>query len=256
MHQQAYLRLGARYTVQHAVNWVETLAAETELAEKRQYQQLLLHQQQQQQQEPITLQGTRLSSPSFIPATAPWTMPIGGMMGHISPKSPESSSPKCSCHECVGDIGKRDFSHYMTKWLSENWTNPYPDEDGLDQIASDCKTTKTVMSNWLINARTRKWRPAIVDACKLRRPARLLGKDSLAIFAGQDVADLNDILRSEEEREQEQQDMTQLATVALPPIVQCHGQTLNPHKPAPHRASSLTLQSEQRPRKRLKASDH
>jgi hypothetical protein len=90
----------------------------------------------------------------------------------------------------------------------------------LEQMASDCETTQTVVSNWLINARTRKWRPAIVKACDMRRPAHLLRKDSMAIFAGHEVADLNDISRSEKERQQQQlqeQRGPHPATLAAPP---------------------------------------
>jgi hypothetical protein len=79
---------------------------------------------------------------------------------------------------------KKDFSKYMTSWLRDNWTNPYPDEDGLAGMAHDCGTTSTIVSNWLINARTRKWRPAIIKATDLERPSELLLEDSIRIFEG------------------------------------------------------------------------
>jgi hypothetical protein len=41
------------------------------------------------------------------------------------------------------------------------------------------------VSNWLINARTRKWRPAIVKATNLEdRPSSMLLEDSIRIFQG------------------------------------------------------------------------
>jgi hypothetical protein len=81
-------------------------------------------------------------------------------------------------------LPKKDFSKYMTSWLRDNWTNPYPDEDGLADMARDCGTTSTIVSNWLINARTRKWRPAIIKATDLSRPSELLLEDSIRIFEG------------------------------------------------------------------------
>jgi hypothetical protein len=87
-------------------------------------------------------------------------------------------------------LEKRDFAEYMVQWLKGNWTNPYPDEDGLEMMARDCGVTTSVVNNWLINARTRRWRPAIVKACELQRPANLLLEDSINIFDGDPVRDM------------------------------------------------------------------
>jgi len=87
-------------------------------------------------------------------------------------------------------LKKKEFGKYMSAWLRENWTNPYPDEDGMDEIARDCGVTAAVVSNWLINARTRKWRPAIVKATELDRPSELLLEDSINIFEGKPIRDL------------------------------------------------------------------
>lgn len=87
---------------------------------------------------------------------------------------------------------KKDLSDYMTKWLRKNWTNPYPDEQGLEEMARDCGTTATIVSNWLINARTRKWRPAIVKASEMNRPSYMLLEDSLCLFDGGTVQPLPD----------------------------------------------------------------
>jgi len=72
----------------------------------------------------------------------------------------------------------------MNRWLKQNWTNPYPDDEGLADIALFCGMTITIVSNWLINARTRKWRPAIIQAYDNERPAELLQEDSIRIFEG------------------------------------------------------------------------
>jgi hypothetical protein len=87
-------------------------------------------------------------------------------------------------------VPKKDFSKYMTSWLRDNWTNPYPDEDGLVDMARECGTTSTIVSNWLINARTRKWRPAIIKATGLSRPSEILLEDSIRIFDGRPLRPL------------------------------------------------------------------
>jgi len=89
-------------------------------------------------------------------------------------------------------VPKKDFSEYMTTWLRENWTNPYPDEDGLAEMAATCGTTAIIVSNWLINARTRKWRPAIVKATDMGRPSELLLEDSIRIFDGRPLRHLEE----------------------------------------------------------------
>jgi hypothetical protein len=83
-----------------------------------------------------------------------------------------------------------DLGDYMTNWLGENWINPYPDETVLQTLARDCGTTPTVVSNWLINARTRKWRPAIMQAFDLNRPAEFLLENSINIFLGAPIRTL------------------------------------------------------------------
>lgn len=75
-----------------------------------------------------------------------------------------------------------EFSEYMNNWLRDNWINPYPDDQGLVAMASHCGRTPVVISNWLINARTRKWRPAVIRAFEMKRPAGLLLEDAINIF--------------------------------------------------------------------------
>ena len=107
----------------------------------------------------------------------------------IGTSSRRSKSPKKKGHKV---FSKRDFASYMEKWLRDNWTNPYPDDDGLAEIADDCATTAQIVSNWLINARTRKWRPAIVKAYDLGRPADTLLEDAVNLFQGVPLRDLGE----------------------------------------------------------------
>jgi len=88
------------------------------------------------------------------------------------------------------EYSKKEFTEYMNCWLKQNWTNPYPDDEGLADIALFCGTTITIVSNWLINARTRKWRPAIIQAYDNERPAELLHEDSIRIFEGKKLMEL------------------------------------------------------------------
>eukprot|EP00978_Attheya_sp_CCMP212_P009839 scaffold23438_cov50-Attheya_sp.AAC.5 len=85
---------------------------------------------------------------------------------------------------------KRSFAHHMSEWLKENWTNPYPDDEGLQELADACDTTTTIVGNWLINARTRKWRPAIIAAYEKGRPADLLKEDAIQIFDGKPLREI------------------------------------------------------------------
>ena len=97
------------------------------------------------------------------------------------------------------EMSKKDFAELMNGWLRENWSNPYPDDEGLADLARKCGTTPTVVSNWLINARTRKWRPAIVKAYEAGRPSDLLKEDAINIFDGQELREIEglQIIQSE-----------------------------------------------------------
>mmetsp|Transcript_11399 Transcript_11399/g.25017 ORF Transcript_11399/g.25017 Transcript_11399/m.25017 type:complete len:523 (-) Transcript_11399:372-1940(-) len=75
-----------------------------------------------------------------------------------------------------------DLAEHMGEWLKQNWTNPYPDDEVLVKMSEKCGTSPSVVSNWLINARTRKWRPAIMKAYDLGRPADMLKEDAINIF--------------------------------------------------------------------------
>lgn len=97
---------------------------------------------------------------------------------------------------------KRDLGAFMTAWLRDNWINPYPDEATLKQLAGECggDVTPSQVSNWLINARTRKWRPAIVQASSLaHRPSHMLLHDSIHLFDGKPIRELKDGMGRDEE---------------------------------------------------------
>jgi hypothetical protein len=81
-----------------------------------------------------------------------------------------------------GEPSKKDFTESMNNWLKENWENPYPDEGVVAEIAEMNGTSSTVVSNWLINARTRKWRPAIIKAYRHGSSMETLRGDSIDIF--------------------------------------------------------------------------
>lgn len=105
------------------------------------------------------------------------------------------------------------FNEQMILWLRCNWANPFPDTEMLHHLVSHlitigCMTlpkekAKPLMNgrsedyhddmvklaiekvtNWLVNARTRKWRPSIQEAFDLKRPTFMLLEDSIRIFDG------------------------------------------------------------------------
>jgi len=112
----------------------------------------------------------------------------------LGPMEKEDAEP-----EIKPELPNREFAEYMTMWLKKHWTNPYPDDAGLEMMANDCGKTITVVSNWLINARTRKWRPSIVKAFELKRPANLLLEDSINLFDGEPLRDLTEYEASQVE---------------------------------------------------------
>ena len=128
-------------------------------------------------------------SKDIQPAAVAVPMKVDSVNSSDSIASPAARNR--SGKKSTGECSRKDFADYMQHWLRDNWTNPYPDDDGLAQIAEDCDTTPTVVSNWLINARTRKWRPAIVKAYDLGRPADLLKEDAINIFDGNPLREVD-----------------------------------------------------------------
>ena len=83
-----------------------------------------------------------------------------------------------------GTVNKKKLAEYMNDWLKANFTNPYPDDQTLNEIAGVLGAEPAIVGNWLINARTRRWRPAIVKAFSFERPSRMLLDDAISIFDG------------------------------------------------------------------------
>mmetsp|Transcript_5138 Transcript_5138/g.8545 ORF Transcript_5138/g.8545 Transcript_5138/m.8545 type:complete len:226 (+) Transcript_5138:1-678(+) len=108
---------------------------------------------------------------------------------------------------------KKDvFLNCMHSWIKNNFVSPFPDALMLTRLAnymilqlrcitvskSEAKIledsspsdyrrnlmniTTDKISNWLVNRRVRRWRPAIQRAFDQRRPAALLLEDSLRIY--------------------------------------------------------------------------
>jgi Homeobox KN domain len=57
-------------------------------------------------------------------------------------------------------------------------------------MAEECNASTDVISNWLIDARRRKWRPALRKSISLNRPADMLLEDSIRIFDHEPIRDL------------------------------------------------------------------
>ena len=85
---------------------------------------------------------------------------------------------------------KKDSANLMNGWLRENWSKQYPDNEDLTNIAHKCGTTPTVISNWLINVRTRKWRPATVKTYESVQPSYILKEYVINIFYGRELREI------------------------------------------------------------------
>ena len=97
------------------------------------------------------------------------------------------------------EMSKKDFAYLMNGWLRENWSNPYPDDKGITYLAHNSGTTPTVVSNWIINAQTRKWWPAIVKAYESGQPSDLLEENAINIFDGQELRYIEGLHRIQSE---------------------------------------------------------
>ena len=111
------------------------------------------------------------------------------------------------------------FTDQMSLWMRHNWANPFPDDVMLRHLADHLIRTRCItvskskaelldgkrnhayqqgmmdlvfekISNWLVNSRTRRWRPCIQKAFDAKRPAHLLLEDSLRIFEGKELRTL------------------------------------------------------------------
>jgi hypothetical protein len=77
---------------------------------------------------------------------------------------------------------KLPFVEFMNKWLRDHWVAPFPDDTELEQMSIACDTGKKQIKQWLINTRTRKWRPSIKAAIEMKRPFAFLKEDSIACW--------------------------------------------------------------------------
>jgi hypothetical protein len=84
------------------------------------------------------------------------------------------------------------FHSHMNNWLRANWINPYPDEAVSHQLAYETGETLHVVNTWLVNARSRRWRPAVLKAFELNRPSELLWEDSIALFEDKPLRSLDE----------------------------------------------------------------
>ena len=120
------------------------------------------------------------------------TASILGKRSFSDPDATHSSVICCNSNKREKrSFSRKEFAHHMSNWLKENWTNPYPDDDEVDNIAEETGMKIDEVVNWLINARTRRWRPSIEKACDLLRPAAVLKEDSINIYEGKPVRQID-----------------------------------------------------------------
>lgn len=110
------------------------------------------------------------ASPPITPLSTQSTPTINNVHRGIKPRSTPSSANKAA------------FQARMTTWLVANWINPYPDEAVTHQLAYETGETPHVVNTWLVNARSRRWRPAVLKAFDLKRPSDYLWEDSINLF--------------------------------------------------------------------------
>lgn len=88
-------------------------------------------------------------------------------------------------------MSKQEFNRYMTNWLRDNFFYPYPDHDGIDDMARISGRARTTILNWLNNNRSRKWYSSMENVFKLNRPSDTFYEDCLNMFDGKPLRDLS-----------------------------------------------------------------
>lgn len=101
-----------------------------------------------------------------------------------------TKSADLSSKAIAGDMKARTakFQNHMTVWIVNNWQNPFPDDDMFEYLANFMINNQSVplsskdatrldsgeslfiittekIVNWLVNFRTRRWRPVRDSAC-------------------------------------------------------------------------------------------
>jgi Homeobox KN domain len=89
------------------------------------------------------------------------------------------------------------FHSHMNNWLRANWINPYPDEAVSHQLAYETGENVHVVNTWLVNARSRRWRPAVLKAFELGRPSEHLLEDSINIFEDKPLRPVHEVTSTE-----------------------------------------------------------
>lgn len=107
-----------------------------------------------------------------------------------------TKSADLSSKAIAGDMKARTakFQNHMTVWIVNNWQNPFPDDDMFKYLANFMIDNQSVplsskdvtrldggeslfsittekIVNWLVNFRTRRWRPVRKSACNDYHPA-------------------------------------------------------------------------------------
>ena len=94
-------------------------------------------------------------------------------------------------------VNRTAFHSHMNNWLRANWINPYPDEAVSHQLAYETGENVHVVNTWLVNARSRRWRPAVLKAFELGRPSQYLLEDSINLFEDRPLRTIQEINATE-----------------------------------------------------------
>jgi hypothetical protein len=97
----------------------------------------------------------------------------------------------------VHTVNRAAFHSHMNNWLRANWINPYPDEAVSHQLAYETGEHVHVVNTWLVNARSRRWRPAVLKAFELGRPSEYLLEDSINLFEDRPLRTLQEVTVTE-----------------------------------------------------------
>lgn len=140
--------------------------------------QAMSHHQLSPQEEAEGEEGLNHHGTTMLDTTSSMDHPYqeDGMNHHRPSPNPTTSSTT------TGAVSRAAFHSHMNNWLRANWINPYPDEAVSHQLAYETGENVHVVNTWLVNARSRRWRPAVLRAFELGRPSEYLLEDSINLF--------------------------------------------------------------------------